>query len=65
MEAKNGPEVEADSDHDEEEQDKSILNKQIALEYINELRNYISTLNDTIDRDYDILYSLLIKDFRK
>ena len=58
LRVKNRPEVEADSDHEEEELDKSIVTKKKALEYIDGWRNYISTLNDTTDRDYDILYSL-------
>lgn len=57
LEAKNGPEVESDSDH-EEEPDKPKVTKKMALECIEGLRNYISTLNETTDRDYDMLYSL-------
>ena len=41
LEAKNGPEVEADSNHEEEESDKPIVIKKKALEYIDGLRNYI------------------------
>ena len=54
---KKGPEVEADSDH-KEKPDKPIITKKKALEYIDGLRNYISTLNDTTDRKCDVLYSL-------
>ena len=58
METKNRPDIEADSDHEEDQPDKPIVTKKKALEYIDGLRNYISTLNETTDRDYDILYSL-------
>ena len=62
LEVKTGPEIEADSDHEEEEPYKPIVTKENALEYIDGLRNYISTLNDTRDRGYDKSHSLKKKD---
>ena len=57
LEAKDKQEVDADNDY-EEEPDKSIVTKKKFFKYIYGLRNYISTLNDTTDRDYNMLYSL-------